>query len=839
MILILMVEGGGYLEMIVHQEMSWVASPESFIPARMSVNALVYGQAYAVQGQAFTAYTRGMEKWIDLIMKYTLKIKTSTQVQTQLKKITKELGIAKKPVVAPEIFAQYGLFDTEVTAYLNEPMIVEALSQLADELNRDMQSLIGKKSFEIAKALKPLEVEALGPCDAGLPILVERSLPLVVALKGHTQVELEQVSGVKVPKTLIAKVIPAVNMKLEMNVGVISPFTQEVIGAGLVLGGHLTTPLEMTVSRKVNKLALDIKIPAEIQRETSLFHAFVTPFTVKKNLKLLAPISKAASLKPIVSGVPLKKVNLNIGAPLDIDARVVAESDAKYTDLYSYLEKIREHNPISLVHTTVLPSTIRRSSIRVVYNPQTSLTKEVSVVLGLLLKPINGQVPSSDEMALFCSKAVPQALCKESIKKTLSSLDNQSAIMGLRMDANLIGSSKALSAAITVGYKIESSSIKDVLRMVANVEVKTPVNPVYEVKLVSSAEIPRVNILLNKEQLLQQALQVVLNGHVEFGYAPNPKESIRMKSLLVKSEQQKEAVRTSPEFLRCTQEEQLERPLADVCELVRHQAASVDEVGTEAQLIVEYNGRRYEVRNIRIPILLEGVFPISLRAPFMFVGLNRLTQLPAACHVAPTHIRTFDRKTYNYQMNNCFHLLFKDSSETLPIAVMARNLQGVSKDVKVLAGVAEVLMTPISATNMKIQMNLNGQQQTIQVQPGMVKVIRDVNGLEILHIKRFEDNVYAVHAIQEQLMVLFDGKHAQIFGSPLLRARSVGLCGDLNAETTADLKTPERCLMSQPRLAAYSYMIQESCQGIPSQDLAKYQEEKTKCVKEEIIPTVL
>ena len=79
----------------------------------------------------------------------------------------------------------------------------------------------------------------------------------------------------------------------------------------------------------------------------------------------------------------MKKVNLNIGAPLDIDARVVAESDAKYTDLYSYMEKIREHNPISLVHTTVLPSTIRRSSIRVVYNPQTSLTKEVSVVLGL------------------------------------------------------------------------------------------------------------------------------------------------------------------------------------------------------------------------------------------------------------------------------------------------------------------------------------------------------------------------------------------------------------------------------------------------------------------------
>merc|ERR1712042_118917 len=47
-----------YLEMIVHQEISWVASPESFIPARMSVNTLLYGQYIAIQGAAFTAYTR-------------------------------------------------------------------------------------------------------------------------------------------------------------------------------------------------------------------------------------------------------------------------------------------------------------------------------------------------------------------------------------------------------------------------------------------------------------------------------------------------------------------------------------------------------------------------------------------------------------------------------------------------------------------------------------------------------------------------------------------------------------------------------------------------------------
>merc|ERR1719315_429208 len=207
-----------------------------------------YLQMIVHQEPAFTAYTRGMDKFIDLIMKYTMNIQTSTRVQTQLTKITEELGIAKKPIVAPEIFAQYGLFNTEVTAYLNEPMVVEALSQLADELNRDMQTFTGEKTFEITKALKPLEVEGLGPCDAGFPIYIERSLPMAFALKGHTQMELEEVGPVKIPKTLRAKVLPAVNMKFEMNMGVISPFTEELIGTGLTLGGHLSTPLEVIVS---------------------------------------------------------------------------------------------------------------------------------------------------------------------------------------------------------------------------------------------------------------------------------------------------------------------------------------------------------------------------------------------------------------------------------------------------------------------------------------------------------------------------------------------------------------------------------------------------------------
>jgi hypothetical protein len=81
------------------------------------------------------------------IFRYTRTTQTSNQVREQLTKITEELGITQKPIVTPELFAQYGVFETELSAYLNEEMVVQALEQLADELNRDMQSLIGNYHY--------------------------------------------------------------------------------------------------------------------------------------------------------------------------------------------------------------------------------------------------------------------------------------------------------------------------------------------------------------------------------------------------------------------------------------------------------------------------------------------------------------------------------------------------------------------------------------------------------------------------------------------------------------------------------------------------------------------
>merc|ERR1712113_345769 len=135
-------------------------------------------------------------------------------------------------------------------------------------------------------------------------------------------------------------------------------------------------------------------------------------------------------------------------------------------------------------------------------------------------------------------------------------------------------------------------------------------------------------------------------------------------------------------------------------------------------------------------------------------------QIPASCRVEPQYVWTFDNKTYSYELNNCFHLLFKDCTQQIPVAVLAKNvLNSEKKEVKILSGVTELLMTPDIAArqNLKLKLNVEGQERELLVQPGQVEqVIARSEGTEevIMEVKRYEDNVYLVIFPQESLWVL-------------------------------------------------------------------------------------
>merc|ERR1711862_989100 len=73
------------------------------------------------------------------------------------------------------------------------------------------------------------------------------------------------------------------------------------------------------------------------------------------------------------------------------------------------------------------------------------------------------------------------------------------------------------------------------------------------------------------------------------------------------------------------------------------------------------------------------------------------------------------------------------------------------------------------------------------------------------------------------LKVLSNGSVIEVVAPQLLKSRAVGLCGDMNGERSADLKTPPMCVL-RPRLAALSFMLNKSgaqagferCSGLPA-----------------------
>ena len=48
-----------------------------------------------------------------------------------------------------------------------------------------------------------------------------------------------------------------------------------------------------------------------------------------------------------------------------------------------------------------------------------------------------------------------------------------------------------------------------------------------------------------------------------------------------------------------------------------------------------------------------------------------------------------------------------------------------------------------------------------------------------------------------QFQVITDGLRIEVISPQLVHGRGCGLCGDLDGENTADLKTPRKCIMKK------------------------------------------
>ncbi len=116
------------------------------------------------------------------------------------------------------------------------------------------------------------------------------------------------------------------------------------------------------------------------------------------------------------------------------------------------------------------------------------------------------------------------------VHKTLKDMNNQGTVVSISM----VGAMKSHYGRKSVHSAVAFGAKKDVghpntVEIVSNVEVKAASSsPIYEVKFVSKAQLPKVENRWNKELLLQEALALVFNGKIEYGYENSNTKQVRM-----------------------------------------------------------------------------------------------------------------------------------------------------------------------------------------------------------------------------------------------------------------------------------------------------------------------
>merc|ERR1719300_1863484 len=802
--------------------------------------------------------------------------------------IAEELKLKTRELPTPFSFVHGNWAGMEASLYLDTEIVLDTLEKLTTrfEKGHDVE-------FNHVGAHQVFDASYMFVTETGFPILATSTLPIIYSVKGSVKVS--PMEGKMVPRVL-GKIVPVLNGKLQTHYGIISQFTKEFVGTGVEMSVHASLPVEIEAKMAQGQIELSIRNPAEVERSglVPTIHGFVKPYTFKYNLLTITPISHATQLKRIVSGINRQPMSMEVGESLGVSARVKYQSDAKFVDMFSYIQKIIQHTPLSVFPSGIFPSSARMSSLSLEYFPAKSEAKEINLIVRLSTK---GMLHSLSQRQISESQISSEF---RQVKSVLSQLEKANIVEITGMTKSASGSVlKKIQTVVVLGHK--SSGVTSggqrpawclampfippcimILPTMAAVEV-SPIgaSETFVLRYEGKIELPKLMNRWNVEEMIKENLKGGFQGELFFGKS-NQMDSIKVVAQLEKTEELRREIRESPEFKQCLVDQARHELLTPVCTTARLQAASMDKIrltihtpeawsdsyimnlldgvskalllgnvegekaysGTRGVTISEARADRVSqtitakvwtptrevlLRNIRFMGFARFFLPATaLRSPAEVAAL-KLTgdRIPATCRVEPSYVRTFDNMTVPYQINDCEHVLLMDGSRRAPIAVTTRTVvpsgitsggqgpdicghscylnspaQSQRKIVKILSGISEVEMIPTSAGLIKV--TLNGEELTLPA-VGEQLIKRDQEGRILLIVQRFQDAVF-VHLPQQLLKVLSNGSAIEVVAPQLLKSRAVGLCGDMNGERTADLKTPRMCVL-RPRLAALSFML--------------------------------
>merc|ERR1712212_520723 len=231
--------------------------------------------------------------------------------------------------------------------------------------------------------------------------------------------------------------------------------------------------------------------------------------------------------------------------------------------------------------------------------------------------------------------------------------------------------------------------------------------------------------------------------------------------------------------------------------------------------------------NIRLPFWLRQIFPLhhSMNLDEQVYRAVSGERLYGKCILDRGHVHTFDKKTYNYHLDDCYHLVAADCTE--------RNTHGVGGSHAVLAkekdNVKHVMIfienhkivieepalrytRPTTAFTVKMQ---TGQERMVVVEVVPDRLVPLLGGLVTV---RWSRGILTVDTPAHR--VIYNGKVMDVLDKAILAAGDqCGLCGDHNRMRLADIKSSTRCIHTSLISMAHSFRVNnaiEQCTALPA-----------------------
>jgi len=322
-------------------------------------------------------------------------------------------------------------------------MIKEKVMEHMKAPGQLLEKICTKTPININKAFEFMPYQAVVPSDLGLPIVVETQMTALFSMKGFVDVDCAKPS-------VAVNVAQKAAYTYSGYVGTISPFTQELLVAGINQHRASNIPINAVMEVVPNKHMVKLVLKQMDQQSRNnnaidVHHYHVKPFIAKKPIVFadMTPIVLHTNTKVIHSKADAKRFQMEFGKPIvGVDMSLKVETECDLYDKKTLVDAWAnyKYNPILagwfLFTETPLKAngmpTGRYHMYTLDHIPSMSVTKEAELTIMLNLASKVGsqqpQIMSLQGSQMLLSSMVSSSKSHQSMQESLSKLSSESAV---------------------------------------------------------------------------------------------------------------------------------------------------------------------------------------------------------------------------------------------------------------------------------------------------------------------------------------------------------------------------------------------------------------------------